>query len=126
MIAVDTNVLVRHFVADDPRQAEQATRVLAAESVYVSNIVLAELAWVLDSCYEYTKDDIVEAMSVLLQAPDTHFASRSLVGAALEAFQNNNADFADWLIYYEGIERDCSKTVSFDRKCLKTGLFKSP
>ena len=92
----------------------------------MSNVVLAELTWVLESCYEYPKSDILDALREVSNTVDVTFASRSAVMQAIAAFAQYGADLADWLIYYEAVEQGCSQVLSFDKACLKTGLFHHP
>ena len=49
MRAIDTNVLVRLLVRDDPRQCEAAEGFIA-KGAWVSHLVLVETVWVLDAC----------------------------------------------------------------------------
>jgi predicted nucleic-acid-binding protein len=69
MIAIDTNVLVRLLV-DEPGQPAQvvAARKLASDAhrVHVPLVVLVELVWVLESCYQVTKQQVVDALRHLL------------------------------------------------------------
>jgi predicted nucleic-acid-binding protein len=51
MRAVDTNVLVRIIARDDPRQTG-AAEAFVADGAWLSHVVLAELAWVLESVYD--------------------------------------------------------------------------
>ena len=126
MIAADTNLLVRHIVEDDARQAAEARQAFSTGPVYVSNVVLAELAWVLESCYEYPKSDILDALREVSKTVDVTFASRSVVTKAIAAFAQHGADLADWLILYEAVEHGCTQVLSFDKACLRTGLFHHP
>ena len=52
MIGLDTNVVVRYLVKDDPRQAEKAATFIQKQSrrndvLFLNHIVLCELVWVL-------------------------------------------------------------------------------
>jgi predicted nucleic-acid-binding protein len=63
MIAVDTNVLLRFLVADDPVQTPRAMRLIdeasaRGEPVFVSQIVLCEIEWVLDTTYGASRAEI--------------------------------------------------------------------
>lgn len=49
MIAVDTNILVRYTMRDDPQQTEVATRFLHEHDCLVLRSVVMELVWVLSS-----------------------------------------------------------------------------
>ena len=62
MRAVDTNILVRLFVNDDPKQAAAARQVVAAEPIFVSKTVILELEWVLRSLYRHAPDAIASAI----------------------------------------------------------------
>ncbi len=64
MIGLDTNVLIRYLVQDDPGQSRKATQVIVKRCTrddpgFINRIVLCELIWVLESAYGYSKDTIV-------------------------------------------------------------------
>ena len=61
MIAVDTNIIVRLIVDDDPGQVSRALALAERETFYVSLTVLAETEWVLRSRYGYERAAVVEA-----------------------------------------------------------------
>jgi predicted nucleic acid-binding protein len=72
MIGLDTNVLVRYLVQDDPGQSRKATQVIAKQCTrddpgFINRIVLCELVWVLESAYGYSKDTIVAVLEKLLR-----------------------------------------------------------
>ena len=72
MIGLDTNVLVRHLVQDDPAQSHAATQVITKrctrdEPGFINRIVLCELVWVLESAYGYSKDTIVVVLDKILR-----------------------------------------------------------
>lgn len=49
---VDTNVLIRHLTGDPPAEARRATEILAAsERLLLSDVIVAECVYVLDSVY---------------------------------------------------------------------------
>ena len=47
MIALDTNVLARFYLNDEPAQAQIAARLLMEEDVFIPKTVLLELEWVM-------------------------------------------------------------------------------
>ena len=65
MIAVDTNVLVRLIVGDDPAQARVALALAEREAFFVSFTVLEETEWVLRSRFGYDRAQIVTALRAL-------------------------------------------------------------
>ena len=63
MKGLDTNVLVRYLVQDDPKQAALATRYIerhctADNPCFIGQIVLCELAWVLESNYQQSRTEV--------------------------------------------------------------------
>jgi len=84
MLGLDTNVLVRYLVQDDPRQFEKARRLIHRETgrgepVLVSLLVLLEIEWVLRSRYALAKGEILAAFSALLGAADVAFEDETSV-----------------------------------------------
>lgn len=121
MIAVDTNVLVRFFVRDDEKQYRLASSLLqktedAGDTVFISNIVLVELMWVLSSGYNVLKIDIVKTVAFLLSNALFRFSDSGLVRRALEKYQSGPGDFSDYLIGSEGMLQKTVTTYTFDRR----------
>lgn len=62
---IDTNILVRHRTGDPPARAARATRFLAeAPALVLTEIVAAELVYVLESFFEVERLDFAEATLV--------------------------------------------------------------
>ena len=74
MIAVDTNVIARYLVRDDPAQAAAADRILdarsAADPAFVARIVLVELVWVLRRAYKYDRGSVGDVVEPFVDADD--------------------------------------------------------
>ena len=116
-IAVDTNVLIRAVVRDDPAQAKVATRVLKqAELIAVALLCLCEFAWVLRQVYGCTAADVVLAIRTLLAAANVE-ANRPALEAGLSVLEAGG-DFADGVIAYEGCWLGGESFVSFDKKAV--------
>lgn len=116
-IAVDTNVLVRAVVRDDPAQAEAADKVLKGASlIAVALPCLCEFVWVLRQVYGLSPADIGSAVKALLDTRNV-VLNRPAVEAGL-AFLEAGGDFADGAIAYEGRWLDGETFVSFDRNAV--------
>ena len=120
MIAVDTNVLVRLLVGDDPSQAAKAQALFdrAAEggvSVWVSDTVLVELAWTLGRAYARDRRDIVKALRALSSHGTVALESPAAARAATDAFEHGPADFADCLLSIKAQAAGCDQLATFDR-----------
>jgi predicted nucleic-acid-binding protein len=117
-VAVDTNVLVRAAVRDDPEQTEVATRVMArAEMLAIALSSVCEFVWVLRSVYGYRAPRIAEAIRVLLAAENVE-TNRPAIDAGL-AMLDGGGDFADGVIAYEGRWLGAETFVSFDKKAVE-------
>ena len=116
-IAVDTNVLIRAVVRDDPAQAKVATRVLVqAELIAVALPCLCEFAWVLRQVYGFTAADVAIAIRALLAVANVE-VNRPAVEAGLSVLEAGG-DFADGAIAYEGSWLGGETFVSFDKKAV--------
>ncbi|MEO8198240.1 MAG: type II toxin-antitoxin system VapC family toxin [Thermoanaerobaculia bacterium] len=129
MIALDTNVLVRYLVRDEPRQTAAATRLLEsacteASPGIVTQVVLCELTWVLDRGYRYSRSQIAEILRGLLGATDLAIESSELAWQALNRYQAGKADFADYVLGLAGRTQKAEITVTFDRQAASSELFR--
>jgi predicted nucleic-acid-binding protein len=116
-IAVDTNVLIRAVVRDDPAQAKVATRVLKqAKLIAVALPCLCEFVWVLRQVYGFTASDVAIAIRALLAVANVE-VNRPAVEAGLSVLEAGG-DFADGAIAYEGCWLGGETFVSFDKKAV--------
>ena len=116
-IAVDTNVLVRAVVRDDPAQADVAAAVLTdAELIAVALPCLCEFVWVLLRVYEFQQTDVAGAIRALFAATNVEM-NRPAVEAGL-LMLDAGGDFADGIIAYEGHWLGGETFVSFDKKAV--------
>lgn len=116
-IAVDTNVLVRAVVQDDPSQAEIASKIVKAEMLAVATSCLCEFVWVLRRVYGFRPSAIAAAIRELLAAGNVE-ANRPVVEAGL-AMLDAGGDFADGVIAYEGRWLGAETFVSFDANAVE-------
>lgn len=115
MRAVDTNVLVRIIARDDPRQ-RQAAEAFVADGAWLSHIVLAELAWVLESVYDFPAERIATVMDMLLDHASLTVQEPDVVAAALASFRARPAaGFSDCLILAIAGRQGHLPLGSFDR-----------
>ncbi len=124
MIGLDTNVIVRYIMQDDPKQSAQATalieRLTEASPGFVSVVSIVELVWVLESAFSLARAQVVEALANLMSIDVFKIERVGVVAAALRSFREGNADFADCLIERSSANAGCEKTVTFDRAAAKT------
>lgn len=120
IVGVDTNVLLRFIVRDDPRQARAAVAFFREQKrraalVFINHVVLSEFVWVLARRYRFGKRELVRVIEQLLETKGLAFENDLVVTAAFETFRDSKADFADCLISEINAVGGCEKTYSFDR-----------
>ena len=116
-VAVDTNVLVRAVVRDDPAQGSIAAQLLTdAELIAVALPCLCELVWVLRRVYDFPPADAAAAIRALLAAATVE-TNRPAVEAGLSVLEAGG-DFADGVIAYEGNWLGGKTFASFDKQAV--------
>lgn len=116
MRAIDTNVVVRHLVGDEPEQAARATAVIAAGEVFVSTTVLLESDWVLRSTYGYSGARVAAALRALAGLEEVTVEDPLLLAEALDRTEGG-MDFADAL--HLGAAARCEALLTFDRRFVR-------
>jgi predicted nucleic-acid-binding protein len=124
MIGLDTNVLVRHLVQDDPSQSRKATQVITKQCTrddpgFINRVVLCELVWVLESAYGFSKDTIVPVLEKLLRTSQLKIENVQAAWTAFRMYQKGKADFADCLLGAINRIGGCEWTVTFDQPASK-------
>lgn len=111
---LDTNVLLRAVVQDDPVQSATAANLLRdVELVAVSTTSLCEFCWVLDRGYKFDRSDIARAVRALTQSENVA-STKAAVEAGL-AVLDAGGDFADGVIAFEGQRLGGEVFVTFDK-----------
>jgi predicted nucleic-acid-binding protein len=131
VIALDTNVLVRFLVEDDPEQTQRATSLIeravkADDELFITDIVLCELVWVLSGAYGFGRPDIVNTLKDLARARHLRFPDSDALVRALNAYERGRADFADYLIREQARRAGCDSVATFDKALLNEPAFLAP
>ena len=116
MTSVDTNVLVRILVGDEPKQAAAARAVLTSGPIWIAKTVLLETGWVLRGTYGFGNDAVHDVLTALLGLENVHSEDENCVISALELMEQG-IEFADAMHL-------CStppgvRFISFDRKFVR-------
>ena len=116
MIALDTNVIVRIVIADDPAQAEAAVALFRTGPLLLCKTVLLETEWVLRGCYKLGREAIGEAFRKLLGYRKVQVQDRGAVLQAL-VWYREGMDFADAL--HLASTAGATRFATFDRELAK-------
>ncbi len=120
MIGLDTNVLVRYLTQDDPAQFAKAAAFIDAasereEQFLVNTPVLCELVWVLAAVYDYSREEIAQALEQIFTTAQFEIERLDEARQALGDFRSSKADFSDALIGRINRSLGAKHTVTFDR-----------
>ena len=119
MIGIDTNVIVRYIVQDDPKQAKAATKLIEQSCSsdnpgYINHIVLCEIVWVLKRNYKLDKASICQVIEQIMRTDRLMIEDIQLVWRALETFKDTKTDFADCLLGQKNLQAGCQYTATLD------------
>lgn len=128
MKAVDTNVLVRFLVNDDPAQASIVRARFAdaeqqRESFWVPVLVLLETIWVLESGYGVSRSELIATLSDLLLLPILEFENRAAVQTMLTNAARTAGDLPDLFIAETAHLSGCESVLTFDKKAARDAGF---
>ena len=119
MIALDTNVLVRFLVQDDPEQGRLATELMDGltdgDQGLVGREVLVELVWVLERAYGFSHSDIAAARDGLLSSVEVLVEDADNVATAVDRYRNDGFGFSDLMIAAAARRAGASELVTSDR-----------
>jgi predicted nucleic-acid-binding protein len=123
VIGLDTNVLVRFFAQEDPRQQGQAEAIIsslsATEPGWIALAALMELVWVMTRVYRFDRRGMIQILDHLLSRSSIAFEQDDTVRNALQLYRSGNTDFPDCLIACSAKAAGCSRTVTFDRRAAR-------
>ena len=123
MIALDTHVLVRYLVDDDPAQSGAARALIAELTLespgFVCREVLVELVWVLERAYKFSRDRIASALESLIATPALRIEAGDDVVRAAYGYRRGGAEFADRMIAAAARRAGASALYTFDRQAAR-------
>ena len=128
MIGIDTNVLVRYLTEDDEIQSTKAIKLIdeytdAHEPIFINNIVVCELIWVLERGYKYSKDQVIIVLKSILTTVEFCFEDHKILWVSTTEYAGSAVNFADILIGQLNAENDCIETFTFDKKASGLSMF---
>ncbi len=120
MIALDTNVLIRYAVWDDPEQAEAAAVLLESLTPvnpgFICREVLVETAWVLERSYRLSRHQVANILENLILAASLVIEASDDVMRVLPGYRRGEIDFADMMILAAARRTGAGALYTFDRK----------
>jgi predicted nucleic-acid-binding protein len=111
MVSIDTNIVVRLLVNDDPLQTARAVALFKANKIFIAKTVVLESEWVLRAVYGLDRKKVNAAILALISLEDVVVEDDAVLFTALEA-HSNGLDFADAL--HVSSSRRADKFATFD------------
>jgi predicted nucleic-acid-binding protein len=116
VIGLDTNVILRYLLRDEPTQAARAARELERDERFlIGTVVLCEVVWVLEAGYGFSRTEIGATLEKILATVQFEIEGKDLARAALDDFRGSTADFSDCLVGRRNRAAGAAETVTFDR-----------
>ena len=113
---IDTNILVRHLTGDPPDLAARSTKFLQTErNLLLTDLVVAETLYVLESFYEAPRVQIAEAVRSLIAFDSIVTVDPALLLRAIEVYEIDRLDFAEAYLVACAESADVGRVASFDR-----------
>ena len=119
---LDTNVVIRHLTGDPPAQAARATAALdSGETLLLSDVVLAECVFVLESIYGLPPREVAGLMRSTLAQPGITTVNKSVLLRALAIYELDGLDFAEAHLAAQAEATGVGEVLSFDRSIDRVG-----
>jgi predicted nucleic-acid-binding protein len=123
---IDTNIFIRFLTNDIPEQAEACDHIFRdaaekSEKLFITEMVIAEIIWVLESYYELPKKEVQEMVEKILITPFLFCPQKDIILNALTLYGDKNIDYID--AYNASIlrELEIKEVYSYDRHFDKIG-----
>jgi predicted nucleic-acid-binding protein len=129
MIGLDTNVILRYMLQDDPTQTRQVNQIFEhqlseSRPGFINLATVLEVVWVLRSLLKQTPDQIATQIENLLTSDSLEVQNEQQVFEAAFALKRGTGEFEDALIGALNSWSGCSHTLTFDRGAAKLPYFK--
>ena len=123
-VFVDTNVFLRFFVKDVESLYEKARALFEkAEArrikLETSELVVAEIVWVLESFYGFARREITDVLTTLLSSRNLKIANHARTNDAVILYSSGNMDFIDAYNIACMRSKAYTKVATFDSKHFK-------
>lgn len=113
---IDTNIIVRHLTGDPADMAARATTFLeSASGLLLTDLVLAETVYVLESFYRVPHAKVAEAMRSLIAFKAVITVDPALLLRALEVYEVDRLDFAEAYLVASAESSAVNTIVSYDK-----------
>ncbi|MBN1188162.1 MAG: PIN domain-containing protein [Dehalococcoidales bacterium] len=123
---LDTSIIVRYFTNDPPELAEKAADIIDGDAhLLVTDVVLAETAYVLTSVYNVNRSLVVDNLIAFLQKENIAVFSLDkdrVIQALLLCRPSGRISFADAMVWASARSSGINTVYSLDKRFPGEGL----
>jgi len=117
---IDADVILRYLTNDVPEQAKQVEELfnrveVGNEDVFLPDIILADIIWILEKYYKQTREDIREWITAILSLQGLTFSDKKMALNALDIYVAKKIDWSDASAAIQMLQRDITEIYSFDK-----------
>jgi predicted nucleic-acid-binding protein len=129
MIGLETNVILRYLLQDDPKQTRLANHIFDRQLIdqnlgFISPVTVLEIVWVLRILFNQNPSQIASHLENILTADSLEVQNEQQVFEAVFALKRDTGEFEDALIGTLNAWAGCSHTLTFDRKAARLARFR--
>jgi len=119
MIFIDANIFIRYFVSDDLAKSKKVEelfqKIVAGETeCFTSQMVIAEIVWVLDKFYNMGRQLICDNIEFVINTPNLKVKEKNIILKAVDIYRNSNIDFIDAYNYSYILANGADSIFSYD------------
>lgn len=121
MIGVDTNVLLRFALRDDPGQSASAAAFIGADErlsrpAMICPVMLVEFVWTMQRKRGVPKERLLEILDAFAESERIAFSDERLIRSCIEQWRGGVADLPDYLIAASNLQAGAGSSATFDRR----------
>lgn len=124
MIFLDTNIILRFILNDDPKLSPKAKAIFqkiqdTQTNVYIGLLSFSEVVFTLERSYRFPKIEVVKNLLFIMRIPSIKMEKKQLIQTALKEYIDKNISFIDAysavLMKKQGIKQIYSFDRDFDK-----------
>jgi predicted nucleic-acid-binding protein len=117
---IDANVVLRYLTNDVPDQARQTEELFkrveeGKEDLFLPDIILADIIWILERYYKQTREDIREWLTAIIGLQGLRLSDKDMSLNALDIYVDKKIDWSDAFTASQMLQRGITKIYSFDK-----------
>ena len=119
LVYADTNIFLRYLTGEPVDQSDKVSKFFSELKsgkyrLFVCDLVVSELVYVLENVIEMPKKEICEKVKILMIKNNIILENTRIIFKALDVYRDLNVNFVDAYIYCHSAKKGVKKYFSFD------------